>query len=147
MDYTSIIEELLQYNFPTDNDEDILPIQNEIKNATHELGDDDSEFIHKKLEVVFQSLNISKAAGVGRLSHEILEIFYRANKPLFHEPMTDSVLFNKLDTACSLASSNRPICLLPAWSKILNKILTNRLVYHVMFQGNLHRNQIGLIQA
>lgn len=114
MDYTSIIEELLQYIFPMDNDEDIRSIQNEIKNATHELGDDDSEFILRKLEVAFQFMNRSKTPGVDGLALEIVEIFYKTNKPFFHELMTDSVLFNKLDKGCSLASSNCPVCLLPA---------------------------------
>lgn len=55
----------------------------------------------------------------------------------------DLVLFNKVDKDGSDASSYRPICLLPAWSKVLDKLVINRLDYHVQSQSFIHRNQFG----
>lgn len=52
--------------------------------------------------------------------------------------MADLVLFNKVNKDRSAASSYRPICLLTAWSKMLD-----RLVFHARSQGFLHRNQFG----
>lgn len=37
----------------------------------------------------------------------------------------------------------RLICLLHAWSKVLDKLVTNKLVFHAQSQGFLHKNQFG----
>lgn len=43
----------------------------------------------------------------------------------------------------SASSLNHSICLLLAWSKIFDKLVTNRLVCHTRCQGFLHRSQFG----
>lgn len=45
--------------------------------------------------------------------------------------MADLVLFNKVNKGRSAASSYRPICLLTAWSKMLDRLVTNRLVFQL----------------
>lgn len=47
------------------------------------------------------------------------------------------VLFNKA------GSSYRLICLLHAWSKVLDKLVTNKLVFRAQSQGFLQKNQFG----
>lgn len=89
---------------------------------------------------------------------EVIELVYRANKPLFTGLLykclrdyaflstwkkADLVLCNKIDKERSDASSYHPICLLTAGSKMLDKLVTNRQVFHVRSRVFLHPNQFG----
>lgn len=57
--------------------------------------------------------------------------------------MADLILFNKVNKDRSAASSYLSICLLTAWSRVLDRLVTNRLVFHARSQRFLHRNQFG----
>lgn len=59
------------------------PVQIDIQNLTHELGDYDPQFTQKQLSAVFRSLNRRKEPGVDWLPLERVEFLYRAYKPLF----------------------------------------------------------------
>lgn len=91
---------------------------------THTNVVDDPEFILKKLEAVFRSLNKGKAPGVDGLTLEVIELLFRVNKDLFLALMNkclkegvfpsswkqaDLVLFNKAGKDRKAASSYRPI--------------------------------------
>ncbi|GBM53300.1 hypothetical protein AVEN_259292-1 [Araneus ventricosus] len=43
----------------------------------------------------------------------------------------------------TLPTSYRPICLIPTWGKMLDKIFTQRLVYELERGGKLHQYQFG----
>lgn len=92
---------------------------------------------------------------------EVVEFLYRKNKPLLigimnkclgkgafptSWKMADWILFNKVDKDRTDESSYCPICLLPAWSKVLDKLVTNRLVFHALSQGFMDKNQFGFTQ-
>lgn len=127
-DFSSTIEELVDYHFPTENED---RMRNETRNVTH-TNVDGRPGILPKGKAVFRSLNNRKASGVG-LPLEVIELLFRVNKQLFLALMNkclkegvfpsswklaDLVLFNKTSKDRKVASSYRPICLLSAWSKV-----------------------------
>ncbi|GBN58771.1 Putative protein in type-1 retrotransposable element R1DM [Araneus ventricosus] len=57
--------------------------------------------------------------------------------------LTKVVLIPKEGKDLSQPSSYRLICLLPTWGKILDKIITQRLVFELETSQKLHRNQYG----
>lgn len=59
----------------------------DIRNETHKLTGDDPEFFQKELDTGFRSANRGKAPGLNGLPVEIVELLYRANKPLHVEQM------------------------------------------------------------
>lgn len=62
--------ELMNFHFLTDNEDS--PVHAKVRNATHDLGEDNPEFTEKELEVVFNSLNKGKAPGTNGLPLEII---------------------------------------------------------------------------
>lgn len=55
----------------------------------------------------------------------------------------DLLLFNKVDKDRGPANSHRPTCLSPAWSKVLDKLVTNRLVIHSSSREFMNLGQFG----
>lgn len=89
---------------------------------------------------------------------EIVELLFRANKKLFlallnkclnegvfpsQWKVADLIFFNKVGKERGLASSYHRICLLPAGSKVLDKLVTNRLVFHSQSHGYMNQNHFG----
>lgn len=56
------------------------------------------------------------------------------------------VLIPKDGKPKELPSSYRPICLLPTWGKLLDKIITNRLVFHLESNNLISNRQYGFRQ-
>lgn len=155
MNYSSTVEKLLRYNFPTEKEED-RPVRNGIRDSVHEHGDDDPEFTRKEVESVFRALSMGKAPGIDGLALEIVELHFRGNKPLFLVLLNkcrregafprswkkmNLVKCNKVNKDRSVVSSYRAICLLPVWSKVLDKLVTHRQLIYAGSLGFLHRNQ------
>ena len=123
---------------------------------------DDPDFSHKKLESTIRSLNRVKAPGLDGLPLEIIICVYRANKALFlglfnkilrsgvfptSWKTSQLVLLKKADKDLSDPASFRPVCLLPAWSKVLEKLVTNRIYFRLSQSGHLNHNQFGFTQG
>lgn len=150
----SSIEQLMTFHFPKDGQDNSEQIA--IRNEAPELSDDDPKVSQKELDAVFRSANQGKASGLDIILMEVVKMLYRANKSMFIGVMNKCLregvfsaswkkanLFNKVDKDSSDASSYRPICLLPAWSKVLDKLENNMLVFYAQSQGFTHKNQFG----
>lgn len=61
MDLSSTIKQIFQYHFPRVCEDRLVP--EEIRNSTHELGNDDPEFTQKELEVAFRTLSKERHRG------------------------------------------------------------------------------------
>ena len=53
------------------------------------------------------------------------------------------MFFNKAGKDLSDPASFRPVCLLPAWRKVLDKLVTNRIYFRLSQCGQQNRNQFG----
>lgn len=145
-DYNSTVKELMHYHFPKYGFESPRTRRN---SRSQDLIDDDVEFSQKNFQRQFLGLSIVEKRrceyGLSLEVLEVIEILSRANKPLFLRLMNkrlkdgifppemkvgDLVLFNKEGKGRLAASSYRPICLMPIWSQVFDKLVTNRLVHH-----------------
>ncbi|GIX77320.1 uncharacterized protein CDAR_276521 [Caerostris darwini] len=98
-----------------------------------------------KLEAVIEGIKPKKASGIDGLPGEIVKIFY-ANPVWFtslfnflfssgHFPhiwkWARIVLIPKEGRALNHPQDFRPICILPCWGEVLDKVITERLAYHL----------------
>ncbi|GBL89941.1 Retrovirus-related Pol polyprotein from type-1 retrotransposable element R1 [Araneus ventricosus] len=115
-------------------------------------------FSYNELRGVVQSLVTKKAPGLDGITNELLRSIFAGcpllildlfNKCLelscFPEVWKDAklVLLGKPGRDQSLASSYRPICLLSGMSKLLDKLITQRLTHLFASHGLLHDHQHG----
>lgn len=112
-----------------------------------------------ELSYIMNNLNIKKAPGPDKLNNKIIEEVFKANKDLllavynkcfflqcFPKPWKGAnVIFidKKPEINNKTASNYRPICLLNSLGKIYEKILLNRLQYHVGDLRLLNERQHG----
>ena len=148
------VKHLLIHHFPVDEG-----VEDELdREDTQALSGDDPDFSLKELESVLKWLNRGKAPGLDGLPLEIIICVYRANKALFLGILNkilqsgkfpqswktaQLILFNKVGKDRSDPANYRPVCLLPAWSKVLDKLITNRIFFCLSRGGHLNRNQFG----
>lgn len=107
--FEATIEQLMAYHFRVDG-QDLA--HEDIRAETHLFAEVDQEFSQKEIEAVFRSANRGKAPGLYEVPMEVIELVYRANKPLFTGLLykclrdyafpsswkkADLVLFNKID--------------------------------------------------
>lgn len=107
------------------------------------MGKNDKLFSIEEVERATHKMPRKKAPGPDGLTIEVIEEVFLANKILFTKLLNQClkkgyfpkdwktaqlVLFNKEGKDDSEPSSYRPICLLNAWSKVLDKILAQRLL-------------------
>lgn len=151
---------LMDHHFPQDKWEEDTETQAQVRSYVPELGEDDPPFTLGELEQVFRSLNRGRAPGLDGIPLELVEVAFETNKRLFLHiansclargvfpsrwKVASLVLFNKEGKDGKDPSSYRPICLLPAWSKVLDRLVVNRLLYHLMSRGLMAPNQFGFI--
>lgn len=122
---------------------------------------DSNEFIKTNLNEIktaLKNMNNKKAPGLDGLNKEIIEFIFKRHPNLFVKIINlclqygyfpecwkhaEVILFPKLNKDLSKVDSYRPICLLPAWGKLLDKIITSRLDYHLESTGYYHKLQFG----
>ncbi|GBN90275.1 Putative protein in type-1 retrotransposable element R1DM [Araneus ventricosus] len=107
---------------------------------------------------IFGEMDLSKAPGLDGLCADIIFEYFNINKKIFTALINQCIntatfpdswkrasvaLIPKEGKDLSCSSSYRPICLLSTWGKILDKILSRRLVYELEKDGKLHENQFG----
>ncbi|GBN79662.1 hypothetical protein AVEN_181790-1 [Araneus ventricosus] len=108
--------------------------------------------------MVLKDISPNKAPGIDGLTHGVVgeiiltdlvrftNIFNTCfERGIFSKcwKVTKVVLIPKEGKDLSQPSSYRPICLLPTWGKILDKVITQRLVYELETGQKLHRKQYG----
>ncbi|KAG8179219.1 hypothetical protein JTE90_004047 [Oedothorax gibbosus] len=118
----------------------------------------DRDFTACEISGVVKSLAHRKAPGFDGISMELIRAIH------CHEPKLLCILFNackrwtffpqswknaklvlllKNGKDRESTKAYRPICLLPALGKVLEKLLTQRVYYHLNSKGLLHPNQYG----
>ncbi|GIY37466.1 RNA-directed DNA polymerase from mobile element jockey [Caerostris darwini] len=141
---------ILDFHFPWSNVPSPPSIQQNI--------DDFTPATCQELESLILSIKPNKAPGPDGLPGEIIrEIFY-ANKTWFTElfntllqrgffptpwKIAKIVLIDKDLKTMDHPSHFRPICLLPCWGKVLDKLISDRLSYHLESEHKLSGNQFG----
>lgn len=152
------IQELLNYHFPSDCESDDDTCHTEIRHFNSNLGANDSLFTSTEIDHAFNTMNKGKAPGEDGLGLDIIYELYIANKELFQNILNKClsegkfpqvwknallVLFNKHGRDQSSPSGYRPICLLTAWSKVLDRLLTSRLQYFLRSKKHMNQRQYG----
>ncbi|GIY57886.1 RNA-directed DNA polymerase from mobile element jockey [Caerostris darwini] len=111
-----------------------------------------------EIAAVIDNLKPKKAAGLDGIPGEIIKEFFYANPEWFTELLNQLlrrgnfpeiwkvarvVLIPKEDRDLTHAKDYRPICILPCWGKEFDKILSERLSFHLENNNLLHPLQFG----
>ncbi|GIY73320.1 uncharacterized protein CDAR_530971 [Caerostris darwini] len=112
----------------------------------------------KEVESVITQIKPRKAVGTDGLPGEIIKEIFLVSRVWFTDLLNHLlkngifpaawkiariVLLDKDNKSLDYPSHFRPICVLPCWGKILDKITTNRLSYHLESNHLLSENQFG----
>ncbi|GIY79603.1 uncharacterized protein CDAR_57061 [Caerostris darwini] len=112
----------------------------------------------QEVEAIILSIKPNKAVGVDGLPGELIKEIFFANKKWFVElfnilvgrgifpvlwKIARVVLIDKEDKNLDHPSHFRPICILPCWGKILDKLISDRLSYHLEKADILSDPQYG----
>lgn len=118
----------------------------------------DSEIKIGEMEKVIGEVKNNKAPGYDGIAGEMIKIIFKINKDLFLEIMnliwkkgkfpdiwkrTIVALIPKENKDLHKRENYRPISLLPVWGKIMDKIITNRLVAFLENNNILLLDQCG----
>ncbi|GBN97534.1 Retrovirus-related Pol polyprotein from type-1 retrotransposable element R1 [Araneus ventricosus] len=153
------LQELLEFHFPSD------PLQDSPANAIIRLQSkdppltlDDPPFNSSELAAAVKNIRNKKAPGPDGLFGDIVKEAYKVNKPylldLFnaclskgHFPANwkkaELVLFNKNNKKDTDPAAFRPICLLDALVKILDRLTTQRIFHHLLKHNKISAHQYG----
>ncbi|GBN73718.1 Retrovirus-related Pol polyprotein from type-1 retrotransposable element R1 [Araneus ventricosus] len=122
------------------------------------LTPDDPPFSASEIDAAIKNLHSQKAPGPDGLYGDIIKEAYAINPILFrdlynkclrmgHFPRrwksAQVVLFNKQNKTDDDPSAYRPICLLDALGKVLDKLVTQWLFHHLLSNNLLNINQFG----
>ena len=115
------------------------------------------ELSAKEFEVAFRSLKKNKCTGFDKIdSNIVIESFLELAYPLFHLcrlSLKEGVFPNSMKIAVitpifkagdrTLVSNYRPISVLPVFSKVLERIMYNRVYEHMSLHRLLYNKQFG----
>lgn len=151
--YNDARREILMYNFTMSDEEDYHFIHHTYEDNMHNDG-----ISMLEIDRAIYEMDLKKAVGIDGESGDIIKLLYNANKNVFVD------LFNKLWNLHSypnswkiaivahipkdgkdlrLRDSYRPICLLPVWGKVFDKLLNNRLMFFLEKSRLLDNRQFG----
>ncbi|GBM67530.1 putative RNA-directed DNA polymerase from transposon X-element [Araneus ventricosus] len=149
--HSKIREYILKFHFPTIDDDESLSVQ----------SDKISEFdliTEEEIISIFEDCKNDKSPGPYGLTMGIIKEIFFDNKSLFINLLNrclykgifpkvwkraNVALIPKSGKDLRLPNNYRPICLLPVWGKVLDKILAQRLSYFLEQNNKLHDLQFG----
>ncbi|GIY54780.1 putative 115 kDa protein in type-1 retrotransposable element R1DM [Caerostris darwini] len=145
------ITTILQHHFP------VRAYKNEI--YTEELATTSfHELSSLEIERALAKIKSRKAPGIDKIPGEIVKEIYAANKEWFvllfnmllrngrfPSPwkIAEVVLIPKVRKKLNMPSHYRPICLLSTWGKLYDRIIVDRLIYHLEMANYFSPNQFG----
>ncbi|GBO45528.1 Putative protein in type-1 retrotransposable element R1DM [Araneus ventricosus] len=159
-DLQTTVEVIVKSLFPDDSEEDENQWHQNVRNYLEHvnLNNDDQVFTAPEISQVIKIMPKKKAPGIDGISIEIAKIINNARPELLHGilnkylqigffPKTwktaKLVLINKAGKNPEDPKSYRPICLLPVISKVLDKLITQRVTHHLSKQNLLNPKQHG----
>ncbi|GBN20441.1 Retrovirus-related Pol polyprotein from type-1 retrotransposable element R1 [Araneus ventricosus] len=120
--------------------------------------EDDPPFSASKIDAAIHNLKNKKAPGPDGLYGDVIKEAYAVNprffQALFNRCLANGyfpvkwkkaqvVMFNNKNKLDTDPLAYRPICLLDALGKVLDKLVNNRTFFHLQSNGHLHPNQFG----
>ncbi|GBN95192.1 Retrovirus-related Pol polyprotein from type-1 retrotransposable element R1, partial [Araneus ventricosus] len=151
------IQHLLDFHFPQDQGPDSL--QHAKIREDSQLLPSTPPFSAPEIEVSIKNINSKKAPGPDGFYGDVIKEAYSSNKLFIHNLFNSClsagyfpkrwkraqvVMFNKKNKDHD-PGAYRPICLLDALGKALDKLITQRLFHHLLSNNLLHPNQYGFI--
>ncbi|GBN35896.1 Retrovirus-related Pol polyprotein from type-1 retrotransposable element R1 [Araneus ventricosus] len=153
------IEELLNFHFPEDQGND-SPSQEQIRRTCRipPLSSEDLPFSDPEIDAAFYNLKSKKAPGPDGIYGDIVKEAYASNQSYFRSFLNSClakgyfprrwreaqvVMFNKKNK--QETSAYHPICLLDAMGKVLDKLITQRVLFHLLSNNLIHPNQFGFL--
>ncbi|GBN99181.1 hypothetical protein AVEN_64473-1 [Araneus ventricosus] len=150
--HSKIREYILKFHFPTIDDDEILSIQSD-KISAFDL------ITEEEIISIFEDCKNDKSPGPDEPTMGIIKEIFFDNKSLFINLLnlclykgifpkvwkreTNVALIPKSGKDLRLPNNYRPICLLPVWGKVLDKILAQRLSYFLEQNNKFHDLQFG----
>ncbi|GBN56197.1 Retrovirus-related Pol polyprotein from type-1 retrotransposable element R1 [Araneus ventricosus] len=153
------LQEHLNYNFPIDSYTH-SPSHAQIRNTCRipPSSNDDPMLTVQEVEAAVKNIRSKKAPGPDGLFGDIIKEAYAAKKvfltDIFNKWLLQGyfpnrwkeanlVLFNKTNRDDTSPAAFRPICLLDALGKFLNRLLTQRIFHHLLKTGRINQKQFG----
>ncbi|GBL72616.1 Putative protein in type-1 retrotransposable element R1DM [Araneus ventricosus] len=151
--------ELLEFHFPIDPFQD-SPLHALIRQHSRDppSTDNDPCFSPAELEAAVRNIRSKKAPGPDGLYGDIVKEAYHANKTyllyLYNACLAqgyfpsrwkraDLIMFNKSNKKDTDPEAFRPICLLDALGKILDRLVTQRLFHFLLKNDKISSRQYG----
>ncbi|GBN91931.1 Putative protein in type-1 retrotransposable element R1DM [Araneus ventricosus] len=152
---------LLNYHFPLDTGPD-SPQQARIRQDSKSAPPfhQDPPFSIPEVDAAIKNIRSKKAPGPDGFYGDIIKEAYASNKQFIVDifnfclktgyfpkrwKRAQVVMFVKPNKEDSDPSAYRPICLLDALGKALDKLITQRVLFHLHRTGFLHPNQYGFL--
>lgn len=125
---------------------------------THLPLDINAEVDDREIEYVMGKIKAKKAPGIDGIPPELIKFVYGIQPEWISYPIKQAIKIGKFPTAWKKAqvvlipksnkppddpSAYRPICLLPTWGKVLDRLLTSRLTAHLEENHILSPKQHG----
>ncbi|GFU03628.1 retrovirus-related Pol polyprotein from type-1 retrotransposable element R1 [Nephila pilipes] len=156
----SVIDNIVAGLFPQDDPGSDSPIQMKMRETVQQyLSDnDDTDFTETEVMQVIRSLASGKAPGVDGINLEIVREIHKVSPWLLtflynkclrigHFPVQwkvgQLILFSKPNKDPTSPKAYRPICLLTSMSKVLDKLLSQRIFYHLASRSMTNPRQYG----
>ena len=154
-------EHLLKHFFPPDDRGNDSDHHARIRESAREAegGSDDLPITAAEINRAINRMNPKKAPGRDGLTADIIKKAFQAHPealinifndclrtgtfPDIWKIQTVKLIPKPNKTELTDPSSFRPICLLPVLGKILDRILTTRIEFHIAQNGGFHKNQYG----
>ncbi|GBN68074.1 Retrovirus-related Pol polyprotein from type-1 retrotransposable element R1 [Araneus ventricosus] len=149
---TEAIHHLLDYHFPQDVGPD-SPFHARIRTDSKSPPNTspDPPFSIPEVDAAIRNINSKKAPGPDGFYGDVIKEAYASNKhfivDLFNQCLRTGYFPKKWKRAqlVMFNKPNRPICLLDALGKALDKLTTQRVLFHLLSNRHLHPNQFGFL--
>ena len=165
MKQEEVLDDIKLRFFPSDNPADDSLYHHQIRTSADDHGASQTRQIEpkismKEIEYAFKSMNPKKAPGRDHLTADICYQCFKSLPALFYWifnkcleleyfpcswKVAQIVLIPKPSLDGQSTKEVRPIGLLPVYSKVLERIMYQRLLWHINRKEGLNKNQHGFL--
>ena len=165
MKQEEVLDDIKSSFFPSDNPADDSLYHHRIRMSASYLGasrnrQTEPKISVKEVEHAFKSMNPKKAPGRDHLTADICYQCFKSSPALFYEifnkcleleyfppawKIAQIVLIPKPSSDGQSSKEMRPIGLLPVYSKVLERIIYQRLLWYINKKNGINKNQHGFL--